>query len=82
MARMVRGVGEAGTHSLPWPVKDIEVHCRHDAPSGTTIDSNTRTIYERIDANKSKRIDKFNMGFIHSQAERSGCRITRVVSIR
>jgi hypothetical protein len=69
-------------NKLPWPVKDLEVRCDHSAPSGTLIDSNTRTIYERIEANQTKRIYKFNMGFIHSQATRSGCRIVSVVSIR
>jgi hypothetical protein len=69
-------------NSLPWAVKDIEIRCEHDAPSGTTIDSTTRTIYERFEANKSRRIAKFSMGFIHSQANRSGCRIVRVVLLR
>jgi hypothetical protein len=70
------------SNGLPWPVKDIEILCEHDAPSGTTIDSNKRTLYERIGANDFKIITKFNMGFIHSQATRSACRITGVVPIR
>ena len=62
-----------------YKVKDIEITCTHFAASGTKIDSNTRTIYE-IFAPKSKRvIKKFNMGFIHSQAKSSNCRITDLV---
>jgi hypothetical protein len=68
-------------NSLPWPIKDILVQCSHAAPSGTTIDSNTRTIYERIEPNKTKQIRKFNMGFIHSQAQRSGCEVTKVIAL-
>jgi 5-keto 4-deoxyuronate isomerase len=58
-----------------FPVKDLTVECIHSAPSGTQIDQNTRTIYEVIPAHGTKSIQKFNMGFIHSQAERSSCHI-------
>jgi hypothetical protein len=66
-------------NSLPWAVKDVEIRCEHEAASGTTIDANARTVYDRIEANSTKRINKFNMGIIHSQATRSGCRVTKVV---
>jgi hypothetical protein len=69
-------------NKLPWPVKDIEIRCEHSAPSGTMIDSNTRTIYERFEANQPKQINKFNMGFMHSQATRSDCQIVGVVVVR
>lgn len=69
-------------NGLPWPVKDIEVRCQHSAPSGTSIDYNTRVIYERIEANKTRRISNFNMGFIHNQAQRSGCVIRDLVVLR
>ncbi len=69
-------------NNLPWAIKDIEVKCTHTAPSGTTIDQNRRTIFERIEANKSRRISNFSMGFIHSQASRSGCDIVDVIAIR
>jgi hypothetical protein len=59
-----------------FPVKDLTVECIHSAPSGTKIDENTRTIYEVVPAHGSKRMLKFNMGFIHSQVERSSCHIT------
>lgn len=56
-------------------IKDIEIECKHSAPSGTVIDSNSKTLYEVIGPNAIRRFRNFNMGFIHSQAERSGCEI-------
>jgi hypothetical protein len=63
------------TNPTSYKVKDLEVECVHSAPSGTVIDSNTRTIYEVIEPKSKKVIKKFNMGFIHSQAASSSCRI-------
>jgi hypothetical protein len=60
----------------PRDVKDIQITCTHFAKSGTRIDSNTRTIYDIVKAGKKKRFNKFNMGFIHSQAQSSSCEIT------
>jgi hypothetical protein len=59
----------------PYRFKDFEVKCTHFAPSGTVIDSNTRTIYEIVEPQSTKRIKQMNMGFIHSQAAKSGCEI-------
>lgn len=56
--------------------KDVEIKCTHSAPSGTEIDSNTRTIYEVFEPHSTKKIKQMNMGFIHSQVAGSGCRIT------
>jgi hypothetical protein len=56
-------------------VKDLKIKCEHRAPSGTVIDSNTRTIYEIVPAHKSRTFSNFNMGFINPQATRSGCQI-------
>jgi hypothetical protein len=57
------------------PVKDIEIKCEHSAPSGTVIDSNTRTIYQVIPAHKTRTFRDFNMGFINSQVSSSSCSI-------
>jgi hypothetical protein len=54
-------------------IKDIEIRCDHSAPSGTVIDSNTRTIYEIVKAHSKRTFKNFNMGFIHSQAASSSC---------
>ncbi len=61
-------------------VKDITIRCNHSAKSGTEIDSNTKTIYETIDPKKKRTFRDFNMGFIHSQASKSRCQITSVLS--
>ncbi len=57
-------------------VKDIKLTCVHFSNSDTRIDSNAKTIYEIVRAGKSKRINNFNMGFIHSQAASSSCSVT------
>jgi hypothetical protein len=59
--------------------KDFEITCTHAAPSGTVIDSNTRTIYEIVEPRSIKRAPNVDMGFIHSQAVRSVCKITDLV---
>ena len=58
-----------------YDVKDLEVKCTHSANSGTVIDSNDRTIYEIVKAHSTKKVNDFNMGFIHTQAARSRCEI-------
>lgn len=57
-------------------IKDLEVTCTHFAPSGTEIDHNTRTIYERVPPKGTIVVPDFNMGFIHSQATKSACEVT------
>jgi len=61
--------------------KDFEITCNHFAPSGTKIDSNTRMIYEVVKAHGNKSMNNFNMGFIHSQAASSNCRISDLTLI-
>jgi hypothetical protein len=59
-----------------FPVKDLTVTCVHAGNSGTRIDSNTRTIYERIGADQYYSVTDMNMGFIHSAATSTNCRVT------
>ncbi|MGK8437271.1 hypothetical protein ACRS3X_07955 [Ectopseudomonas hydrolytica] len=59
-------------------IKDIEIVCEHQGPSGTKIDSNTRTIYEIVPAGTTRTFTNFDMGFIHSQAVSSSCRIKKI----
>jgi hypothetical protein len=56
-------------------VKDIVISCNHFAPSGTLIDSNTRTIYQAIKSKGSLIVKDFNMGFLHTQAAKSACSV-------
>jgi hypothetical protein len=62
--------------------KDFEIKCTHSAPSGTVIDSNTRTIYQTVEPTSTKVVKDMSMGFINSQAARSGCQITDLVVIQ
>lgn len=57
----------------PFPIKDVEVTCVHSTNSGTVIDRNTRTIYERLDARGYVAVPEMNMGFIHSAANSTRC---------
>jgi hypothetical protein len=58
-------------------VKDVVVRCVHSAPSGTKVDSNTRTIYEIIKPKAEFLARDVNMGFIVSDASRSNCSTVR-----
>lgn len=61
--------------------KDVEIKCTHSAPSGTVIDSNSRTVYETVEPHSTKVIKEMNMGFINSQASKSGCVIADLVPL-
>ncbi|HEX3117195.1 MAG TPA: hypothetical protein VHQ48_17130 [Bradyrhizobium sp.] len=63
-------------NSNDFGVKDIVLNCEHFAPSGTLIDSNTRTVYQSIKPKSSITVRDFNMGFLHTQATRSSCSVT------
>lgn len=65
-------------NELPFAVKDIEIRCDHYAPSGTKIDSNERTIFEVMQPGETRSFQDFNMGFIHTQAEKTGCGVDGV----
>ena len=70
------------TNPTQYRFKDVEIKCTHFAPSGTEIDSNTRTIYETFEPLSTKKIWQMNMGFIHSQAASSGCKITNLTVLQ
>lgn len=57
-------------------VKDITVTCVHKTKSDTVIDRNSRTLYEQISARGYHSVVDANMGFIHSAAASSVCRVT------
>lgn len=56
-----------------YSIKDIEIHCDHFAKSGTKIDSNSRTVYDIVKPKSTQSFEKFNMGFIHDQANTTSC---------
>lgn len=59
------------------PVKDVRIECTHYSPSGTRIDSNSETLYEVFPAHGKVSKRRVNMGFIHSQADRTQCVIAK-----
>jgi hypothetical protein len=59
-------------------IKDIEIYCQGSAPSGTRIDSNNKTLFERIEPGQTRSFKKFNMGFLNSQVQKIGCRVDGV----
>ena len=69
------------TNPTKWRIKDLEITCEHIGPSGTKIDSNVRTIFQIVEAERTKQVKAFNMGFIHSQATSSACTITNLVVV-
>ena len=66
------------TNGSQYTIKDITIECTHYAKSGTRIDSNKKTIYDTVAAGSTKTFSKFNMGFIHSQANSTNCRLKSV----
>lgn len=58
-----------------FPVKDITIGCSFNGASGTQLSNPSNTIYETIKPNSSRTFKDFNIGFIHSQAQRGGCSV-------
>ncbi|MCJ2183933.1 hypothetical protein MTR62_14695 [Novosphingobium sp. 1949] len=56
-------------------LRDFVINCEHSGPSGTVMDRNSRTLYEKLAPGEKRRFRKVNMGFIHSQATSSSCRV-------
>jgi hypothetical protein len=60
----------------PMPLKDIEVTCASSGPSGSTIDTNARTVFDVVRQKSYLEVDKINMGFIRTEAVDTKCRVT------
>ena len=61
-------------------VKDVKITCEHFGPSGTQIDSSTRTIFESIQPKKTREFKRFNMGLIPGQPRSTSCTIVDFVA--
>ncbi len=61
-----------------YTIKDITIKCVHFAKSGTIVDSSTASIYDIVKAKSKKKVNQFNMGFIHRQAASTNCEIIDV----
>lgn len=56
-------------------LKDFQITCESKGHSGTVIDSNTRVLYEVVDARSTRTFRKVNMGLLHSQAASTHCTV-------
>lgn len=54
-------------------LKDFQITCESNGPSGTMIDRNSRVLYEMVEARKTRTFRKINMGFINRQASGTQC---------
>jgi hypothetical protein len=63
-------------NSNPMPLKDIEVTCLSSGPSGSVIDTNSRTVYEVVGQRSFLQVDNINKGFIRSEAVSTKCGVT------
>ena len=63
------------TNPSKYRLKDLKITCNHFAKSGTEIDKNSQTIYDVIKPGQKKHFPNVNMGFIHTQAASSYCKI-------
>lgn len=66
------------TNLNTFAVKDIVIDCDGFASSGTKIDNNTKTLFERLEAKETKAFNKFNMGFLNSQVSETRCTVQSV----
>ncbi len=56
-------------------LKDFQITCESKGHSGTVVDSNTRVLYEVVDARSTRTFRKVNMGLLHSQAASTHCTV-------
>lgn len=56
-------------------LRDFVINCEHSGPSGTVIDRNSRTLYEKLAAGEKRKFRNVNMGFIRSQVDKSSCQV-------
>lgn len=52
-------------------LRDFVISCVHAGPSGTVIDRNSRTRYEKLAAGEKPKFRNVNMGRIHSHVEKT-----------
>jgi hypothetical protein len=60
----------------PMPVKDIEVTCSSSGPSGSIIDTNSRTVFDVVREKSFVQVDKINMGFVRGEVVDTKCQVT------
>lgn len=65
------------SNKLSEAIKDIQVTCIHFSKTNTKIDSNSQTLYEIVPAHRTIKVSNVAMGFIHSEANSTNCKITK-----
>jgi hypothetical protein len=60
----------------PMPLKDIQITCYSSGPSGSIIDTNSRTVFEVVRQRSFLQVDDMSMGFIRSEAVKTKCVVT------
>lgn len=56
-------------------VKDIVISCQHIGKSGTVVGTNIKTIFDRLDANRSKTFHDVNVGILPDQTDKTSCSV-------
>ena len=56
-------------------IKDIQIAFYHKAKSETLLGTSNYTIYDIVKSGKKKTFNKVNVGFIHSQTDKSSAEI-------
>lgn len=54
-------------------LKDFQITCTSQGPSGSNVGSTTNTLYEMVKSRQTKTFRNVNMGFINSQAATANC---------
>jgi hypothetical protein len=62
-------------------MKDLQVACDIYSNSGTRIGSATATIYEWLDAGKTRTFKEMNLGFVHVQSAKMGCQVIEAAEL-
>jgi hypothetical protein len=57
------------------PVKDVKITCASSGLSGSDIDQNTKTVFDRVGERSFLQVTKMNMGFIRSEAVDTKCKV-------
>jgi hypothetical protein len=56
-------------------LKDFVVECSNKGPSGTVINTNTRTVFEIVPSRATRTFKSVNMGFINQQTKSTNCQV-------
>lgn len=59
----------------PIALKDLVVECDTAAPSGTTLSTVRKTVYQTFPAKKATTLSNINMGIVNTQSTKAGCEV-------